>query len=113
MEITVVGAGVVGLTTAHVLQAGGHRVHVVAAEPAERTVSSVAGAVWFPYQAGPHDKVAAWAARTRTWLEQLPHDAGVDILDAYEITDAAPWWSTQVTRAPAPVIGAPAAWRVP
>src|SRR4051812_9577845 len=94
MEITVVGAGIVGLTTAHVLHARGHRVRVVAAEPGTRTVSAVAGAVWFPYQAGPRDKVVAWAARTRTWLEQLPHEAGVDILDAYEISDAEPWWSS-------------------
>ena len=45
--------------------------HRRGAEPATATTSAIAGAVWFPYRAGPAHKVAAWAARTREWLEQL------------------------------------------
>ena len=116
MNITVVGAGVVGLVTALALEERGHHVRIVAAASGDATTSAVAGAVWFPYKAGPRDKVAAWAARTRTWLEGIgDRDAGIDLLTCYEITadDALPWWSAavDVTRAPAPVPGAPIAWR--
>lgn len=117
MQITVVGAGVIGLTTALTLEERGHDVRIVAAAFGEPTTSAIAGAVWFPYRAGPPAKVAAWAARTRTWLEQLApiSQAGVDVLAGYEITsdDQYPWWAAniEVTRTPAPVIGKPLAWR--
>src|SRR5262249_55697573 len=39
-EVTVVGSGVVGLTTALVFQEAGHAVQVIAAEPPERTTSA-------------------------------------------------------------------------
>src|SRR5205823_671862 len=98
-----------------------HTVRVVAAAYGETTTSAVAGAVWFPYRAGPPAKVAAWAARTRAWLDELARaapDAGIDVLTGYEITDEPPdarppWWADgiAVDRAPAPVTGAPLAWR--
>jgi D-amino-acid oxidase len=135
MEVTVVGAGVIGLTTARTLEEAGHDVTVVAAATAERTTSSVAGAIWFPYRVGPPDKVAAWGARTRRWLVELARTepaAGIDVLTKYEITVEAsseperPWWSAlptmegdaldvglveDIERVPAPVPGAPDAWR--
>ena len=122
VRITVVGAGVSGLTTALVLEERGHQVQIVAAHTGADTTSDVAGAVWFPYRAGPPARVAAWAARTRTWLEGLAGDpaSGVDVLTGYEITpdqDAGlaaprPWWAAgiDVARVPAPVPGAPLAW---
>jgi D-amino-acid oxidase len=118
MEVTVVGAGVIGLCTALVLEEHGHHVRIVAADMGERTTSAIAGAVWFPYRAGPPAKVAAWAVRTRAWLEELAGaapEAGVDVLTGYEITldEKYPWWAAGITvaRAPAPVAGAPMAWR--
>lgn len=121
MQITVVGAGIIGLTTALALEEAGHTVHIVAAATGAHTTSDVAGAVWFPYRAGPPEKVAIWAAHTRRWLERLSADpsTGIDLLDGYEITTdegmdpPRPWWAAaiDVTRAPAPVTGAPLAWR--
>ena len=115
MQVTVVGAGVIGLVTARVLVERGVDVRVVAAELGEDTTSAVAAAVWFPYRAGPRDRVLAWAQTTRAWLEQLPHAAGVDPLTGYEISDddLAPWWSAglAVERTRAPVHGAPPAWK--
>jgi len=121
VQITVVGAGVIGLTTALALEEQGHDVRIVAAASGGATTSAVAGAVWFPYRAGPPDKVARWAARTRAWLEELAGDpaTGVDLLTGYEITTddtlepPRPWWAThiEVTRAPAPVTGGPLAWK--
>lgn len=121
MQITVVGAGVIGLTTALALEEHGHAVRIIAAATGAQTTSDVAGAVWFPYRAGPPAQVAIWAGRTHTWLETLAPDlaAGVDVLTGYEITTdegmdpPRPWWaaSIDVSRAPAPVTGAPLAWK--
>ncbi|HEX2685862.1 MAG TPA: FAD-dependent oxidoreductase [Kofleriaceae bacterium] len=121
MKITVVGAGVTGLTTALTLEEHGHDVRVISVATDEATTSSVAGASWFPYLAGPPDRVAAWAAETRAWLDTLVTDAtaGVTAITGYEITSdegltpPRPGWAAHiaVTRAPAPVTGAPIAWR--
>jgi len=120
VEITVVGAGVIGLTTALALEEQGHTVRVVATATGAATTSAVAGAVWFPYRAGPPAKVASWAAHTRTWLEQLTDPAtGIDVLTGYEITTEdglthpPPWWAAdiEVTRAPAPVTLDLLAWK--
>jgi D-amino-acid oxidase len=132
MDVTVVGAGIIGLTTALTLEERGHRVRVVAAGRRADTTSSIAGAVWFPYRVGPPHKVTDWALRTRGWLEQLAAttpEAGIDILTGYEIDGASshnrPWWaaaptmegdelateSIDVEYVPAPVTGAPHSWK--
>ncbi|MGZ6029314.1 MAG: FAD-dependent oxidoreductase, partial [Myxococcaceae bacterium] len=85
--MTVVGAGVVGLTTALALREVGHRVRVLAAERPERTTSAVAGAVWYPFEVGPREKVNRWARTTREWLLALGRAvpaAGVDVLTVLE-----------------------------
>jgi D-amino-acid oxidase len=46
MDVTVIGAGVSGLTTAVALSQSGHRVSIRAAAPFTDTVSRVAAAVW-------------------------------------------------------------------
>lgn len=51
-RITVIGAGVTGLTCAHELADAGHEVTVVADHAPGDTVSALAGALWFPYDAG-------------------------------------------------------------
>jgi D-amino-acid oxidase len=121
VKITVVGAGVIGLTTALTLEEHGYDVCVVSIATDEATTSAVAGACWFPYRAGPPERVAAWAVQTRAWLEALAADptAGIAAITGYEITTdeglepPRPWWavSIDVARAPAPVTGAPLAWR--
>jgi D-amino-acid oxidase len=119
-QVTVVGAGVIGLATAVELQRRGHHVTVVAEHVYEPTVSTVAGAIWLPFQVGPADqpRIRTWAHRTRVWMNELAAThprAGIDLLDAYEIAadEAAPWWiqGMDVVRAPAPVADAPIAWR--
>ncbi len=118
MRVTVVGAGVAGLTSAIELEARGHDVTVVAAARGDAITSSVAGAVWFPYRAGESPRVLAWAHRTRERLTRLAAsapEAGVDLLTFYECDDddEPPWWAAgvPVDRVRAPVVGAPPAWR--
>lgn len=96
-----VGAGVVGLTTAACLQEAGHRVRVVSAERPERTTSAAAGAVWYPFSVGPPDAVSRWARATRAWLVELCRtvpEAGVDMLTVRECAADArrPWWADAV-----------------
>ena len=66
MRVTVLGAGVTGLTTAVRLLESGCQVRVVAAAPVEASTSYLAAAIWFPTHAGPPEKVAAWGRDTFT-----------------------------------------------
>ena len=60
----VVGAGVVGLTTAVCLREAGIAADVVAREEPQDTTSAVAAALWYPYRALPQERVTAWSAAT-------------------------------------------------
>ena len=120
MKVTVVGAGVVGLTAAVTLTEAGHDVRVIAAATGDATTSAVAGAIWLPFECGPRDAVNRWAARTRVWLEELAATtptAGVDMLSVVQLEPPEvdrPWWADAVAdleRVPAPIAGAPLAWR--
>lgn len=98
-RIVVIGAGVIGLTTALALEQDGHEVVILAKDPGDSIVSFVAGAVWYPFKVGPVDKVPAWAAATRTWMLELARttpEAGIDLLTRFELAndDARPWWAS-------------------
>jgi D-amino-acid oxidase len=60
-DVLVVGAGVIGLTTAVWLAEAGVAVAVAAAEPPEQSTSFTAGAIWGPHLVGKDDRVARWA----------------------------------------------------
>ena len=99
MRVTVLGAGVSGLSTAVVLEAAGHDVTVVASEKGTATTSGAAGAVWLSYHVGPPERVLPWARATRERLIGIARsfpDAGVDLVDAYIATDGelSPWWAS-------------------
>lgn len=70
-DVLVVGAGVIGLTTAICLVEAGVRVTVAAAEAPRETTSVAAGALWGPHLVGRDDRIARWAAVTRDRLAQL------------------------------------------
>ncbi|WP_445284581.1 FAD-dependent oxidoreductase [Streptomyces sp. DSM 118148] len=73
MDFTVIGQGVIGLTSALMLAERGYSVEVVADRPREATASSAACAVWLPIfvpggdgppgESGP-GRVRRWAAQT-------------------------------------------------
>jgi D-amino-acid oxidase len=99
MRITVVGAGIVGLTSALRLGEAGHDVRVVAEHTGLQTTSAVAAALWFPYLAAPQDAVARWAAaglRTLATLATTVSPAGVDMRTGRQLFRTPtpdPWWA--------------------
>jgi D-amino-acid oxidase len=82
-DVVVIGAGVIGLTSAIALAEAGRRVRVLAADPPERTTSAVAGAL--VAQIGPpgpmEPRAAGWVAATTAELMPLAGRAGVHVTD--------------------------------
>jgi D-amino-acid oxidase len=101
VDVRVLGAGVVGLTSALRLAEAGHRVRVVAAATGAQTTSTVAAALWYPYRAAPQDKVTRWAAQTYRELVSFVGDpaAGVRMRWGRELfrePTGDPWWVSAV-----------------
>jgi len=102
MRVEVVGAGVIGLSTALRLLQRGHEVTVRAAGTGERTTSSVAAALWYPYLAAPADATRRWGAVTYEVLTSLAASdpsAGVDLRRGFELLDSStdpPGWADDV-----------------
>ncbi len=63
-RVLVIGAGVSGLSCAERLLAHGHAVTLWAREDPLATTSAVAAALWYPFEAGPPERVADWAQRS-------------------------------------------------
>ncbi|MFI6079901.1 FAD-dependent oxidoreductase [Streptomyces sp. NPDC051217] len=72
--VIVVGGGVVGLTTAVVLAERGRRVRVWSRDPAARTTSAVAGALFWPYRIEPAARVGPWSLRSLREYVALARD---------------------------------------
>ncbi len=97
-DVVVVGAGVVGLTTAISLAEAGVPTRVVAAEPPSRVTSVAAGAIWGPVTCGPAGRCYEWS---RTGLEVLSAladepNAGVHALPGRELAatvESPPKWT--------------------
>ena len=101
MRVTVVGAGVVGLTCAVRLLEDGHRVDVLARDLPLETTSAVAAAIWYPVRAFPFDHVLAWSARSYDVFAGLAgvDGAGVTMRGGIELFAARqdePWWRSAV-----------------
>ncbi len=87
LDIVVIGCGVSGLSSGIALAESGRSVAIWTRELPERTTSSVAGAIWYPYRVAPATRVAAWARRT--FFELLPlarePDSGVTLTRGVEL----------------------------
>ncbi len=97
-DVIVVGGGVIGLTTAVVLAEAGRRVRMWTREPAERTTSAVAGALWWPYRIAPKESARAWALDSLGVYEELaarPEDSGVRLVEGVmgetRLDELGPW----------------------
>ncbi|RPF37827.1 D-amino-acid:oxygen oxidoreductase (deaminating) [Streptomyces sp. TLI_185] len=102
-DVIVVGAGVMGLTTAVVLAERGIRVRVWTRDPVEATTSAVAGALWWPYRIEPVARARAWALQSLDVYEELatrPESTGVrmveGVLGEADLDRAEAWASARV-----------------
>lgn len=102
MDVIVVGAGVIGLTSAISLRRAGLPADILAAEPPEETAASaVAGAIWYPHKAGQGSREAGWGRTTLdTFISGVAGDLpGLSLRDMVELTLAGspdPWWADPV-----------------
>ncbi|WP_203338010.1 FAD-dependent oxidoreductase [Nocardioides limicola] len=103
-RVTVVGAGVIGLSCAVRLLEAGYRVDVLARDLPLETTSAVAAAIWYPYRALPQQRVSAWSQTTYTVFDALADtdpESGVVMREGTEVFAAPtpdPWWSDAVPR---------------
>ncbi|MFD9885736.1 FAD-dependent oxidoreductase [Streptomyces alboflavus] len=74
-DVTIIGGGVIGLTTAVLLAERGHSARVWTRDPVERTTSAVAGGLWWPYRIEPEALVGGWSTRSLEVYEELAADA--------------------------------------
>jgi D-amino-acid oxidase len=101
LDAVVIGAGVIGLTTAVCLAEAGRRVEVWTAEPPTATTSAAAGAMWGPYLVEPRDRIRRWSQHTIDVLTELAQepDTGVRLVRGVEASRTAvepPDWAELV-----------------
>ncbi|GAA5195293.1 FAD-dependent oxidoreductase [Rugosimonospora acidiphila] len=100
-DVLVIGAGVVGLTTAVTLAEAGVGVRVRADRRPTETTSFAAGAIWGPYLVR-HPHAAAWGWETFDVLKELaasPDETGVRMVGGIEASrehECPPDWVTDV-----------------
>src|SRR5215213_4287845 len=101
-RVTVVGAGVIGLSCALRLLEAGHRVDLLARELPRETTSAVAAAIWYPFRAGPPERVLGWARASYDVFAAMAAehpDSGVVLREGTEVglpRDHQPAWAEAV-----------------
>jgi len=106
-RIAIIGAGISGLSCAHDLLKSNYQVDVISKEFSPHTTSDKAGAIWFPYKAGPKERVAVWSKYSYHHYQQesINEDSGISMVDfLYLNAEEKLWWKEAV-----PVIINPAA----
>lgn len=101
MDVAVIGAGVMGLSTAVLLREAGYDARVLAAAPPPETTSAVAAAIWYPYKAFPENRIIGWGKRAFDVFEGLSRnpETGVLMRDGVELHLAPapePFWASAV-----------------
>src|SRR5215470_15197700 len=86
--VGIVGGGVSGLTCGVVFAEHGYRTALFAREIGQQTTSGAAGALWFPYDVEPADKVIPWALETFRMLIDLAHNSnnGVSMIELRQVS---------------------------
>src|SRR4030088_825662 len=82
-RVAIIGAGVSGLTCAVIFAERGYRASIFAEEVGQQTTAAAAGAIWYPYDAEPIEKVIPWALETYNILVDLSRDprSGVSMIE--------------------------------
>jgi D-amino-acid oxidase len=89
VDAVVIGAGVVGLTTAISLAEAGLRTRIVTAAPPPETTSVAAGAIWGPVRCGPPDRIYEWSVEGLAMLSKLAAEpaAGIRQVSGVEVVN--------------------------
>jgi D-amino-acid oxidase len=97
-QVTVIGGGVSGLTTAVLLQENGYTVRIVAGERSDQTTSAVAAAIWHPFFQQPdaffHQCARVSYARFRALSKDC--DTGVvmrPLVEVFRKPTKPLWWA--------------------
>ncbi|MEL6868091.1 MAG: FAD-dependent oxidoreductase [Bacteroidota bacterium] len=82
-EILIIGAGVIGLTTAVRLQEAGFQVSIISKTLPEQSTSAKAAAIWLPFEVEPMQQVNAWSLKSYHRFEALAAlpDSGIQMTD--------------------------------
>jgi len=101
LNVTVIGSGVIGLSTAHELASHGHKVRVISDQEPLQTVSAIAAAIWFPYHSENSPAADVLLARTLARFKALSliPETGVDLrfgMDIERRADADRSWAKHV-----------------
>jgi D-amino-acid oxidase len=100
VKIAVIGAGVIGLTSAINLLERGYAVTVFAKNTDIHLASYAALAVWMPYKAYPEERILAWARPSYTKYMELPVSAGlknIEYTEYHKQKDDLPAWTRIIT----------------
>lgn len=101
-NIVVLGSGVIGLTSAILLQESGYKVEIWSNKTSPDTTSDVAAAFWLPFNAEPMNKVLEWSKKTFefTSTHLIPDtDSGCTMIPFSQISmneSKKPWWESIV-----------------
>jgi len=89
-SVAIVGAGVSGLTCGVLFAERGFQTAIFAEQIGQQTTSGAAAALWFPYDAGPADKVIPWALASYKVLVDLIKDprTGVSMIELRQYSRA-------------------------
>ncbi|MEU2032496.1 FAD-dependent oxidoreductase [Nocardia amamiensis] len=98
---TVIGSGIIGLTSAICLTDAGFQVTIVTASMPGDTTSAAAGAIWGPYETGGGHRPTLWARQTLSELIGLAALPGTGVylvpgIQASESETPRPSWSSDV-----------------
>ena len=78
-DVLVIGAGVIGLTTAVCLAEAGVRTRVMSTDLPRQTTSAMAGAMWGPAFAEPPEQALRWSRRSLTEFTELARDPATGV----------------------------------
>ena len=98
-DVAVMGSGIMGLTSARLLQDAGWNVTIYSRDPARHTTSNVAAGEWGPFGVYAPGKASDAFLSQLQWASRVAHhaytnltgsDYGVRWLESYELNDSEP-----------------------
>ena len=95
-KIAVIGAGVIGLTSAIRLLEKGFDVSIFARSHEPNMASRAAPALWLPYKASPEHLILEWAKKSWAIYQDFPAGNGVEkieLVEFYNQDNGDPLWS--------------------